>query len=910
MGELYLAASGARGMEKLCVIKKVLPNLVAPDNVQRFREEAAVMVKLSQGNLVSVFDAGRHEDQVYLVMEFVDGKDLLATWNRCAERRVPFPVDVAAYIIKELVRGLAYAHSFGTLKLVHRDVSPANVLLSYTGEVKLTDFGLATSTLKLQHTAPGIIFGKLSYLSPEQARSEPLDGRTDLYAAGILLWELLTGQQLFPVRTVHGEDGRARRDSTAEALDRVRNPRVIPPSAVTSRVPPELDRIALRALAPDRERRYQNGEEMRGDLAAFLAKTAPETDAARLAAFLRPLFAEDMERERRERDALMHGAAGLMSGAIDAVGPAAQGLPAKHAVAAPTAAASAPRPFAPHPHHPSTGARPGEDPRIGTTLGGRYFVRRLCGEGAMGRVYEGHHVDIGRRVAIKILHSSYRHSEEVVERFRREARAASKIGHANIVDVTDSGITPDGAFYFVMEYLDGVDLEHLIQREGPLPASRALLIAAQICRALQAAHDAEIVHRDLKPANVMLVNRKDEDDFVKVLDFGISRNLDLEGVTGRRAGLTRPDVAVGTPTYMSPEQAAGMPADALTDVYAVGGLLYEMLTGNPPCEGDDVISVLNKKATEDPPPISRLRPDLPVEVQRLVMRALARNAPDRQPTMAALKEEVLSCLALSPGSLAPPPAAAREVTPAPAPGTQKLFAFRSRPVMLVAGSVGLLLLTAVASFVRHSGRGDETPAASAATATPELPALAEARAAELPPGAPSRTAEADVPRGLAVPPTLPVITTLRSDPAGRVPTALRMRLAAPKAQPGLVGPVARTPTSTAPLAVVSTTTPTLTGDKLLPLPNAPAPVPAREETIRRGQTAFNEGNYAEAVRRAREAVSDGQAVAGHLLLGDSYYHLQRYADAVREYQSVLALEPANALARRGRELAQRAAASN
>jgi len=339
MGELYLAASGARGMEKLCVIKKVLPNLVAADNVQRFREEATVMVKLSHGNLVSVFDAGRHEDQVYLVMEYVDGKDLLATWNRCAERRVPFPVDVAAYIIKELVRGLAYAHSFGALRLVHRDVSPANVLLSYTGEVKLTDFGLATSTLKLQHTAPGIIFGKLSYLSPEQARSEPLDGRTDLYAAGILLWELLTGQQLFPVRSVQqGEDPRARRDSTAEALDRLRNPRVIPPSAVTSRVPPDLDRIALRALAPEKERRYQNGEEMRADLAAFLAKTAPETDAARLAAFLRPLFSEDMERERRDRDALMQGAGGLLSGAIDASTVAAsQGRPARHASPGPTA---------------------------------------------------------------------------------------------------------------------------------------------------------------------------------------------------------------------------------------------------------------------------------------------------------------------------------------------------------------------------------------------------------------------------------------------------------------------------------------------------------------------------------------------------------------------------------------------
>src|SRR6185369_4684916 len=161
------------------------------------------------------------------------------------------------------------------------------------------------------------------------------------------------------------------------------------------------------------------------------------------------------------------------------------------------------------------GNRPGEDPRVGTTLGGRYLIERLCGEGAMGRVYEARHVDIGRRLAVKVLHSSYRHSEEVVERFRREARAASKIGHPNIVDVTDSGMTSDGAFYFVMEYLDGENLEELINREGVLPPVRAILIAAQICRALQVAHAADIIHRDLKPANVMLVNRKEEEDFVK-----------------------------------------------------------------------------------------------------------------------------------------------------------------------------------------------------------------------------------------------------------------------------------------------------------------------------------------------------------------------------------------------------------
>ncbi len=278
---------------------------------------------------------------------------------------------------------------------------------------------------------------------------------------------------------------------------------------------------------------------------------------------------------------------------------------------------------------------PGADPRIGTTLGGRYHVRRLCGEGAMGRVYEAQHIDIGRRVAIKVLHARFHHSADLVERFRREARAASKIGHPNIVDVTDSGTTPDGAFYFVMEFLDGINLEDLIADKGPLPIERALLVAAQIARALEAAHTSDIIHRDLKPANIMLINRSDEEDFVKVLDFGISKDLDI--AVG--AALTRPDVAIGTPAYMAPEQAAGKTADALTDVYGVGGLLYEMLTGTAPCVGEDAIDVLQRKANEDPKPIGEVRPNLPRDVQNLVNRTLARNPGDRHPNMTVAEGE-------------------------------------------------------------------------------------------------------------------------------------------------------------------------------------------------------------------------------------------------------------------------------
>src|SRR5678809_189340 len=173
-----------------------------------------------------------------------------------------------------------------------RRTSPLYDSSTLGGEVRLTDFGLAATTLKLEKTAPGIIYGKVSYMSPEQARGEKLDGRTDLYASGIILWELLTGRQLFPSTKPPGapKDGH----TSEEILRRVRNPDLVPPSKRASRVPPELDRITLKALAPDLKDRYTRCEELRHDLATFLAATSPATDTARLANFLHELYAEDI----------------------------------------------------------------------------------------------------------------------------------------------------------------------------------------------------------------------------------------------------------------------------------------------------------------------------------------------------------------------------------------------------------------------------------------------------------------------------------------------------------------------------------------------------------------------------------------------------------------------------------------
>src|SRR5262249_44238197 len=237
----------------------------------------------------------------------------------------------------------------------------------------------------------------------------------------------------------------------------------------------------------------------------------------------------------------------------------------------------------------------------------------------------------------------YSRTPEVVERFRREARAASKIGHPNIVDVTDSGTTPEGSVYFVMEYLEGVELAKVIDEGGALEIGRALRIASQICRAVAAAHAAGIIHRDLKPENVFLVARDGAADFVKVLDFGIAKTAELEEARERK--LTHPGMAMGTPEYMAPEQAAGKPYDHRVDIYSVGAILYEMVCAGPPSEGENFMEVLPKKATEQPVRPRLLRSGLPDDVERVILHALAAEPDARPATMPELAAEILAAQA-------------------------------------------------------------------------------------------------------------------------------------------------------------------------------------------------------------------------------------------------------------------------
>ena len=296
---------------------------------------------------------------------------------------------------------------------------------------------------------------------------------------------------------------------------------------------------------------------------------------------------------------------------------------------------------APGPRAPATRPSP-----VGKRLAGRYLVVERIGAGGMGEVYLAEHEAIGKRVAIKVLGPEFNHRQDLVERFLQEARAASRIRHENIVDITDYGHADDGAPFFAMEYLEGEDLRATVQREGPLPWQRVRGIIVQILAALAAAHDQGVIHRDMKPDNCFRITRGDNPDYIKVLDFGIAKivNDDADHQT-----LTRTGTVIGTAHYMSPEQARSEKLDARADLYSVGVIAFQLLTGRVPFEGTGFLGVLAKHITEPIPNMVDCGPDLaiPPQVEAIVRKAMAKNRDERYQTA----EEFAAALTALPDQL-------------------------------------------------------------------------------------------------------------------------------------------------------------------------------------------------------------------------------------------------------------------
>jgi tRNA A-37 threonylcarbamoyl transferase component Bud32 len=285
---------------------------------------------------------------------------------------------------------------------------------------------------------------------------------------------------------------------------------------------------------------------------------------------------------------------------------------------------------------------------VGSVLADRYRVLRKLGEGGMGSVYLAEHTTINKRLAIKVLSSEYSHKQDLVDRFLQEARAASMIEQENVVEITDFGSTPQGSVFFVMEYLNGEDLSRTIKKEGPLPWSRVKPIMMQICTALASAHDAGIIHRDMKPENCYRITRGANSDFIKVLDFGIAKVTSDDG-DGSGKGLTRTGMIFGTPEYMSPEQAKGERADHRVDIYALGVILYELLTGRVPFTADTFMGILTKHMFEAPPAPSTLMPmaTIPPDVEAIVLKALQK---DREYRFQSMREMMQAIQAVGSGA--------------------------------------------------------------------------------------------------------------------------------------------------------------------------------------------------------------------------------------------------------------------
>lgn len=294
MGEVFLARlEGSHGFDKPCVIKKILPHLAKEQGfVSRFVDEAHILVKLQHGSIAQVLDMGVHEGAPYIALEFVDGKDLRRVLARMRERELPLPLSFVLSVMTRVLDALAYAHrkrgdDDAELNLVHRDISPQNVLISYEGEVKVIDFGLAKSTISVSNTNPSILLGKFMYMSPEQAKHGKVDKRSDLYAVGLVLWELVTGRNPFEDVPSH------------ELMGKVGNPQIPALNSVEPLCPQALSDAVGRALAPDAANRFQTAEEFRTRLQLILADIDPLAGAESTSHFMRDVFAPEYQQERR-----------------------------------------------------------------------------------------------------------------------------------------------------------------------------------------------------------------------------------------------------------------------------------------------------------------------------------------------------------------------------------------------------------------------------------------------------------------------------------------------------------------------------------------------------------------------------------------------------------------------------------
>jgi eukaryotic-like serine/threonine-protein kinase len=511
---------------------------------------------------------------------------------------------------------------------------------------------------------------------------------------------------------------------------------------------------------------------------------------------------------------------------------------------------------------------PHPDPLVGRVVAGNFRLERLLGAGGMGNVYRAEQLSLGKPVAVKILHAELMADEVVVKRFEREARHASRLEHPNLVQIIDCGQDQDsGVLYIAMELLSGRDLGQVIAQDAPLPLHRIVRIMSQVFSALEEAHVQGVIHRDLKPANIMLVDRRGEQDQVKVCDFGIAKSSAFV-TTGSPSLLTVRGFVCGTPEYMAPEQARGEEVDGRTDLYAAAVILYQMVTGEVPFTASSPVAILSQHLDHQPTPPSRKRLDVPPALDQLILKGLAKHPADRPATASSFRQALESVCSISSQGRHD-----RTLAAMVSPGTARRES-RSRwwQLALLGGLVGAVGVASIAALrdqvgVRPPIAGPQSASASSSAAAPPVRATPVS-------ASPLSAAAAPVRAVPAVPPAeAPAPLTHEVAPAVRH-----------RARP--VRAIAR---------VVAPSPPTL-APSIPPPPSVPLlasePAPSARELFTEAERLLSQGEVTQACARGEEARQLGPRVAAiYRFLGKCYMRSGNAARASDRYRTYLQLSP-------------------
>lgn len=575
MGEVYLATSGdIEGAERPAVVKLIRREHAQDKSfLARFFDEARIQAQLHHPGVAQVLEASTDQSgKPYVVLEHVEGRNLSDVRSRASQLNVQLSWADAVAIAIRLGEALHHVHertdaSGKALSIVHRDLSPQNVMVGYAGDVKLIDFGTARGENRRCQTVSGIVFAKPGYVAPEVANQNQPGPQADLYALGVILWELVMGR-----RFLTGDP--------TEHLTQVATGTHNPPAvSLTNNVPLELDTVIARLTAPRLQDRFETAKEAVTALGRVLSRASSLADGersirGRLAHLMGRLYPSEPTRTRAEFANLVAGHRQRSERQLDV------------------------------PKSPKPDAAGLKDVLPGT----RYRILSELSRSSLSVVHEAEHVDLGRRVALKVLPAEHCSNPRFEAQFRREARALVQLRHDALVTLHDFGVSSDGRPFYAMELLHGETLKHTLAG-GPLDWRRAVRIALDICGALASAHHRGIIHRDVKPANVFLTDSGE----TKLIDFGISQAeaaappKEGEPEAAKDDSSEQPadqDGAVclhGTPEYMAPEQLGRETVDERADLYALASVTYEMITGYPPHStgsSDSVMALVDAKKHE------------------------------------------------------------------------------------------------------------------------------------------------------------------------------------------------------------------------------------------------------------------------------------------------------------------------